>query len=374
MSQVCRRDDERWPSTQISLEAGVPAVRRKEVGAGLERVSKNMTGWRWFLGLGAVLFAFDCTPMSGALGADGYEQSLTKYRVNYADKARRKFLPDDWMLDNFAYDSARGEWLEKNGEQYRAERRLDENGDGTISANERKSENIFDLRFVNTRDNAVIWVKVHPLEPAYAGRDLDVILENYASGLEGTGLFEQSTLFGLEVNRERHFTTFMVKKESTTLGPLPAIVGVLEIADVEKLRLDSAHRDSKAELTFAKITYLQTVRGKSMLPWPVVSRGGNGRGAETVYRCMGLLIVGYYNDAARFDAHVADVHSLLGRMVIPASAVPESSPPRSVASAPPAAVAPAPLASAAAPVPAEATVPATSTPSAPAATPPPPKK
>jgi len=333
-----------------------------------------MTGWRWFLGLGAVLFAFDCTPMSGALGADGYEQSLTKYRVNYADKARRKFLPDDWMLDNFAYDSARGEWLEKNGEQYRAERRLDENGDGTISANERKSENIFDLRFVNTRDNAVIWVKVHPLEPAYAGRDLDVILENYASGLEGTGLFEQSTLFGLEVNRERHFTTFMVKKESTTLGPLPAIVGVLEIADVEKLRLDSAHRDSKAELTFAKITYLQTVRGKSMLPWPVVSRGGNGRGAETVYRCMGLLIVGYYNDAARFDAHVADVHSLLGRMVIPASAVPESSPPRSVASAPPAAVAPAPLASAAAPVPAEATVPATSTPSAPAATPPPPKK
>ncbi|HEX2669271.1 MAG TPA: hypothetical protein VHM25_00285 [Polyangiaceae bacterium] len=359
---------------------------------GFELVSKQMTGWRWFLGLGVVLFAFDCTPVSGALGADGYEQSLTKYRVNYADKARRKFLPDDWLLDNFAYDSSRGQWLEKNGEQYRAERRLDEDGDGTISRHERRSENIFDLRFVNTRDNAVIWVKVHPLEPAYAGRDLDVMLENYASGLEGTGLFEQSTLFGLEVNRARHFTTFTVKKEATTLGPLPAIVGVLEIADVEKLRLDSTHRDSKAELTFAKVTYRQTVRGKSMLPWPVVSRTGGDQGTETVYQCTGLLVVGYYNDAARFDAHVADVHSLLSQIVIPASAVPAGSSPRSLASAPPSAVAPTPAPSPAAPTPAAASaapapaasavasapvttapavaVPAASTPSAPALAPP----
>jgi len=356
---------------------------------GLERVKKKMTGWRWFLGLGAVLFAFDCTPVSGALGPDGYEQSLTKYRVNYADKARRKFLPDDWMLDNFAYDSSRGAWLEKTGEQYRAQRRLDENGDGTISRSERKSENIFDLRFINTRDNAVIWVKVHPLEPAYAGRDLDVILENYTSGLEGAGLFEQSTLFGLEVNRARHFTTFTVKKEATTLGPLPAIVGVLEIADVEKLRLDSAHRDSKAELTLAKVTYQQTVRGKSMLPWPVVSRAGDGQGAQTVYQCTGLLIVGYYNDAARFDAHVADVHSLLTRVVIPVSAVPAGSSPRSLASAPAAAVAPtAPPSTAAAPAPAASAVttapaatvaaatavPVSSAPSAAAAVPAPAKK
>jgi hypothetical protein len=315
-----------------------------------------MAGWQRVLGLGFGLFAVACTPASGALGADGYEQSLIKYRVSYSDKAHRKFLPNDWMLDNYAYDSTRGEWQEKSGQQYRVVRGLDDNGDGTVSRSERKRENIFDLRFLNIRDNAVIWTKVHPLEPAYAGRDLDILLENYASGLEGSGIFEQSALFSLEASRARNFTTFMVKKEPTWLGPLPAIRSVIEIADVEKLRLDSTHRDRKAELVFAKVSYLRTVSGKSRLPWPVVSRSGSDQMEQTVYRCTGVLIVGYYNDATRFDAHVADMHSLLARLAIPASAVPPSSPAPSRAPAP-AAAAPSAVTSAPAALPASAAPP-----------------
>ena len=303
-----------------------------------------MTSSKWFLGLGFALCAA-CTPASGALGPQGYEQSLTKYRLNYADAANQKFLLGDWVLDNYSYDQVARKWTEKKGVQYRAERQLDEDGDGTISSAEKKSENIFDLRFVNSRDNAVIWLKVHPLQATYANVDLDVILEDYADGLEGTGLFEQSTLFGLVHDKARHFTTFMVKKEPTMLGPLPAIRGVVEIADVEKLRLDAAHRDSKAELLFAKVTYLEKlgIRKPTASRWPIVTEIGNQ--GHTVYSAQrtGLLVIGYYDDASRFESHVADLHALLDQIEVPASAIPPNATPLVLPKAP-ASAAPAPKA------------------------------
>src|SRR6188768_230351 len=338
-------------ATEISLELLVPPVRlpRLEWPSGGE---KSMTSANWFLGLGLVLCTA-CTSASGALGPQGYEQSLTKYRVNYADASRRKFLPDDWALDNYTYDPAANKWHEKDGVQYRAVRRLDEDGDGTVSASEQYEENLFDLRFVHSRDGAVIWLKVHPMEADDASRDLEVILESYADGLEGTGLFEQSTLFGLEAAKARHYTTFTVKKESLSLGALPAIRGVIEIADVEKLRLDPAYRDTKAELIFAKVTYLEKVGiSKPSSPrWPIVvteSAPTPDGAVSRVYsaRRTGLLVIGYYDDAKRFDSHLADLHALVGQLVIPASAVPPDSAPPVLATA---ASVPTPAAAAAAP-------------------------
>lgn len=292
-----------------------------------------------------------CAPAaSGALGPQGYEHSLTKYRVNYVDVANQTFLPSEWLLDNYTYNPSSKLWKEKRGLKYRAERRLDEDGDGTVTPSEKKEESIYDLRFVHSRDNAVIWLKVHPLQPNYASVDLDVILDDYADGLEGTGLFEQSSLFGLEQDKARHFTTFMVKKEATSLGALPAIRGIIEIADVEKLRLDPAHRDSKAELLFAKITYLEKLGGgRPAAPrWPIVKQ--TNPGGYTFYSAQrtGLLVVGYYDDAARFESHAADLKALLAQIEVPASAVPPDSTPLVLAKPPaPAALAPATVAPAA---------------------------
>jgi len=259
---------------------------------------------------------------SGALGPTGYEQAIVKYKVAYADPAAKKFLPDDWALDNYAFNASNAKWKEKTGDRYRAERWLDEDGDGTISESEKTPENIFDLRFVNSRDGAAIWIKVHPLTVNASKRDLGVVLENYADGLAGTGLFEQSGLFGLTTDSARQYTTFVVHKEPILLGPLAAIRGVIEIAEVEKLRLDSTHRDSKAELVFAKVAYLAPIaRATKDSVWPVVdiSSGGVKHSAQ---RRTGLLVIGYYDDAARFDSHLADFRSLLSRIGIPVDAVP----------------------------------------------------
>jgi hypothetical protein len=208
-------------------------------------------------------------------------------------------------------------------------------------------------------------------------KDLDVVLESYADGLAGAGLFEQSSLFGLKTDTARQYTTFIVSKKATSLGALAAISGVVEVADVEKLRLDPQHRDSKAELCFAHVKYLGRSHPNPIKNsvWPVVSHETK-RGHDYAEERTGLLVIGYYNDARRFDSHLADFHGLLGRVVVPASAVPDFNEPPTiqVATAPtPEAPAPVPVASpasipsatpasAAAPTPtAEASLPASPT-------------
>jgi hypothetical protein len=55
---------------------------------------------------------------------------------------------------------------------------------------------------LNGRDNGVIWVKAHPFLLADSHRELEVMLNDYADGLSGAGLYAQSNLFSIERVRE----------------------------------------------------------------------------------------------------------------------------------------------------------------------------
>lgn len=274
----------------------------------------------WLLVL-VVLGASTGCASSGAIGPHGYAQETVKYRLRYDDASKQRFLPEDWQLDNYEQAPGGGSWNEKFGKSYRATRELDENGDGNITPREKSDENLFDLRFSNSRDNSVIWLKAHPLPPTAAKRDLDVVLENYTTGLEGTGLFEQSSMFGTETTRARNFTTFIVDRKPIWLGQLAALRGTVEVADVEKLRIDSSYRSSKATLVFARVTSNESIGAGSddASRWPLVVDPATG---ETVRQRTGLLVVGYWSDAKRFDSHLADFDALLARLEFPPSAIP----------------------------------------------------
>ena len=218
----------------------------------------------------------------------------------------------------------------------------------------------------------MIWVKVHPLTPSIAKRDLDVVFDGYVNGLEGTGLFEQSTLFGIEHDRARHFTTFVVDKRAVWLASLAAVRGTIEIADVEKLRLNPAHRDTKSTLVFAHVAYDESLFGNQPTgaEWPVTT---DPKSKHKTVKRIGLLVAGYYADAKRFDAHVADFETFLAHVVIPPGAIPEANALPVVGGTSPAPVAPAAPAAAApvapaapAPTPAAAPAPTAPAPTAPA--------
>lgn len=296
-----------------------------------------------------------CATTRGVIGPQGYEQTLVKYQVGYLDASKQSFLPDDWAVDNYARNSSSG-WDEKTKGEYQALRALDEDGDGEVSTGETQKESVFDLRFVNAHDNAVIWLKMHALTFADSQRELEVILDNYADGLAGTGLFEQSTLFGLKTDHARHYTTFVTKKEGITLGQLGAVLGVIEVADVEKLRLDPTHRDSKIELVVAKVRYRDKAPSSAPTPyWPTEKSG-----LSTVDVRTGLLVIGYYDSASRFASHQADFDALLTRIRIPSEALlPDNARPQIHDLPPP------PAASAPTPAPARTEDPAPPSPQAP---------
>jgi hypothetical protein len=180
------------------------------------------------------------------------------------------------------------------------------------------------------------------LPPQAAHKDLDVLLNGYADGLSGTGLYAQSNLFSVERVHARQFTSFVVAKEPTTIGNNSGLVGVIELAESERLRLDPQYRSAKIKLALARFAYYEPIGRWGSGPWPVVEY----RGSKRVQR-VGLLVVGYYNTASKFDAQVSTFNQALAQLAFgPESVLPGAPPVGAPPAAGPAPSAPAPSSSA----------------------------
>jgi hypothetical protein len=320
---------------------------------------------RPLLGLAALVslaaLCLHCAPTNGALlGPSGYDQTAYAYRVSFSDPGSRLFLPSDWQLDNW-HQLTDGTWTQKDGPEYVATRELDENGDGRISNSERKDEFIYDLRFLNRRDDGVIWLKAHPLAPRDADRDLEVILQDYADGLSGTGLYAQSTLFNVEHAKARQFTTFVTSKGPVSLGSVQGFAGTIELAEVARLQLDPSSRSSKVKVAFFRINHyvrLDVTPAMGQREVDVNARSAElhcalvARPGQDGSWCAqkGLLVLGYHNTVAHFDQHLAEFDRLFAQVALNPDVVPAAPGP---APAPPPTPAPAP-----APTPAPAQIPA----------------
>jgi hypothetical protein len=251
-----------------------------------------------------------CVHNAAQFGATAYVQSDYGYTVAYSDSAAKSFAEGDWVLDNYFIDES-GNRKAKGGNNYEAKREFDEDGDGQISSHETSQEYIYDLRLLNGRDNGVIWVKAHPLLLADSHRDLEVMMNDYADGLSGAGLYAQSNLFSIERVHERHFTTFVTAKNEVRFGDVPGLGGTVELAEVEKLRLDPSFRSAKVRVVLIKFYFYERETHTSLgnRPWPVVTRDG-----DSCFKRPGLLVVGYYNTADRFNDGLPAFEHLLQRI------------------------------------------------------------
>jgi hypothetical protein len=278
--------------------------------------------------LGCLLLS-GCVHNSGQFGATAYLQSDYGYKVAYSDAAGKAFAGGDWTLDNYFVDE-RGNSKPKKGNNYEAKREFDEDGDGQISSSETSQEYIYDLRLLNGRDNGVIWVKAHPLLPTDAHRDLEVVLNDYADGLSGAGLYAQSNLFSIERVHERHFTTFVTAKSDVNVGDVPGLEGTVELAEVEKLRLDPSFRSAKVRVVLVKFYFYEcNSHTRATRPWPIVTHDG-----DSCFQRPGLLVVGYYNTADRFSADLPEFEHIVQRISFPPGSLMDDVKPSVVAEKP----------------------------------------
>jgi len=286
----------------------------------------------------ATLAGAGCGPTNhGTWTADGFEQRAYHWRAAYAQPAKHRLLPDDWQLDNWRVGDDGTPDEPKQGNDYVAVRDIDKNRDGT--PDKQRDEFIYDLRFVNARDNGVIWVQTYGLHPDDARRELDVILTNYADSLAGTGLYAQATVWGTRTDRARTYTTLVSPPQRLTLGDHHGLVTTIDLAEVERWRVDPSYRSGKLRIALLKFHYPVEVSNVSALnarPVPPPTMRRNGRLYELK---TAVLLAGYANDAARFDDHTADFEHFLTQLTLPDAppVTDDSVPPEASPSVPPAA-------------------------------------
>jgi hypothetical protein len=292
------------------------------------------------LALAVVALAAGCAEGSGNVWShQGFEQKTYGWKATFP-AGQKDLVGPDWRLDNWT-PRGDGTYDEKQGPNYVAEVRHDDDGDGVIGQDEVKRTFFYDLRFTNVRNNGVIWVQTTTISAGDAGKDLDVLLENHSSSIAFSGgtvmVLPSATLsdFGL-------FRTIISDRTEIELGDHPALSASIR----RELAADKSAAGPKAiipttRVVLTKFDYIDAV---SHRPRAEAARWSNGPPppAWAPQRRTALMFVGYSNDSERFDAGLADFAKFLGRLSLPRALGPRAAPAQSKPAQPTPAETPAP--------------------------------
>jgi hypothetical protein len=253
------------------------------------------------LGLLFVLASAGCATSGGAWTAKGFAQEKYGWKADYVP-GQKVLLGPAWRLDNWATD-ARGILSEKIGPGYTASR--DEDGDGVITDWERNNVYLYDLKFTNVHNNGMIWVKSRPLDEADAGKDLDVLLENYVSEQVGVGY----VLWNLKAE--------VSTRDDVKLDKYPAISALVQLVPVKPSSDDrTATASQKMHIVLTRFDYVATEQATSSVGSMQQTRSASSN-TGTRRRRTAMLVVGYINDGERFDTGVGDFAKLLAELKLP---------------------------------------------------------
>lgn len=206
----------------------------------------------------------------------GFRSTQNHYRVPYA-AGSKSLLGPDWRVANFKFDD-RGnpvEMFEKG--DYRGELEWTTADGETV----RVTATIYDL-LLSHSSNAAIWLRVLPVPHELLSKDVQVLAENYVNNLSGAA---DTGYFGKQVHTRRVATKIVASEPISLLGR-PAHAVTFEVVDLDQLEMDPNAPRTRAEIVLAQTNFVKTVDF-----------------AQT-FQVPGYLLVGYSNDASRFDEHL----------------------------------------------------------------------
>lgn len=237
-----------------------------------------------------------CGSLAGSVAPGGYQSGLYPFQVAAAaapsDEAAAGLMPQGWKLDNF-YGAPVPD-RPKEGQSYKTQLSFDDDGDGKKDGE--NEEYLFELRFESLSDDGVIWVRNIPVSQDMRQMQLPVLMTSFVESLAG-GEYESVQLDarrGLTV--EKRYASMLVASQPCELAGLECVLGTIELADVDQLKLSPQHRSRKLQVLIARtrFTYVSVMNG-----------------AHPVY-----LVAGYSNRPAQFDAGAPAFRDLLDRIVI----------------------------------------------------------
>jgi hypothetical protein len=240
----------------------------------------------------AALAACGLSPQ-GALTPTGYESNHPTYRVV---KNGSQFLDDAWMLDNY-YTGEFGKLHPKVDGIYKTSFAVDPDGAGKFDA--KLDAVTYDLRFEHKKHAAFIWLRSVPTADDLRDKDLRVLMRDYVEEIAGAG-YEAVQLTGAPKVVEKRYAAEIVAQGEAKLASKDAYYAVIDVANIDQIKLTPSTRHVRVELVFARpgTDYVARPQSRGTMAFPA------------------LLVAGYANFPEDFAADEAAFRTLLADIEI----------------------------------------------------------
>ncbi len=262
----------------------------------LQRISNWIVGG---LCLATVLVSGACVSSPGALGDGGYVRPKYGLRILYKDVENRRFINADWRVDNF-YRNQSGEWNRKKGRDYYGIRLVEDDRRGGVK---KEKIDFFELKLSHRTTGAVIWMQTFKLKPRHRDMKLDVLLNNYARSLSGSGLFVEGNIYGLlQLKIKKHAAVVRAKKW-VRVNNSHALRARIEIVNLDRARVDPRHRGRTVEVVLLRFYW--TTEDE------LQSRKNPNHWVKYRFYHPVVMVIGYKSSATYFEKHRSDFQAFL---------------------------------------------------------------
>jgi len=241
-----------------------------------------------------------CGGASKSFQVDGYHHEQYPLRLASQTPGANALLGDQWQIDNYQRDK-KGKLVDRKiGDKYVGSLSFDLNDDGVADQTVKYPR--YEILLTNRHNDGEIWLSTVPLSGKNSEKNLQVLLERYVEGISGTGSVvvismpeEQKAAVA-----DKHYATRVTELRKVQLDGVEGLAATVEVANVDQLQLSPNSRWLRAKLVFVRPGFQYAMGtssdGSATHAWPV------------------LLVAGYSNGTADFDASLPDFERLLSEI------------------------------------------------------------
>ncbi|MCH2110768.1 MAG: hypothetical protein MK135_15720 [Polyangiaceae bacterium] len=232
-----------------------------------------------------------CTRSSSRPAFSG--ETFIEEEAHYEVQATKTggFGGDDWRLVNYveSKDINGNPMLKpKHARGYTTVYSFDENNDGT--ADFKLERQVYDLEFEHKEHDGWMFLRSIPLSTDDGGRRLDVFLMRYLSALSSEGYRAEQFAGEVEITSRNHAAQ-VIKKWVSTWGERPSLTALIEVKNIDQLKMDPDAPGRKLLVTYA------------FSPRPLRQNTSAAFGSAANGRKLPLLLFAVYTN---WDEHFAE--------------------------------------------------------------------
>jgi hypothetical protein len=165
-------------------------------------------------------------------------------------------MPTAWQLENLHQQTVIGRkdkrWAQKRG-PYQILLHLDGDEDGKSEL--RRQVATYVLRFSDTRSQGVVSLRLVPVSGMLERRTLSSLVQAYAEEVTGSGVDFVWTGNSASTSRDAKFASTIVQQGAARVAGQEAFEAALDVADLDQLRVDPAHRFRRMHVVLARTPF-----------------------------------------------------------------------------------------------------------------------